>query len=242
MNVALVATQVGHIDSRFTVPHLNVLVNLAARQKHQVVCRVETNSPYNGLVALQSHFEDVVVLLLLQVWTHHQLYLSIVGTSGNKTFSARPVDAVKRAYMVVGLVKHHVNLLSACILHLASFLTASKVISLVLLSELGQSANFECFRIGAKDEVVAAGTEATGSYGLVVPQNGELLHVVKRRVNHGFNVRNYLHWCLVSVFAPRVDLASLLGLGSAVGRHVDHSVLLLHSRLSTGWRLVSSLV
>lgn len=111
---------------------------------------------------------------------------------------------------MIGLIKYHIDLLdtrildlSICLLPLTANLFLLKLLLLISicflfsLSQLGQSANFQSLWIGSQDEIVATWAKTAGPYRLIIPQNGQLLHMVHRGVNHGLDVGDDLHWRLV---------------------------------------------
>lgn len=56
MDVTAVTAQISDIDASLTVPHFDILVDLATREQDQVIGWVETHRPYDGLMPRESHF------------------------------------------------------------------------------------------------------------------------------------------------------------------------------------------
>ena len=105
------AEKIGYVQASLCVPDFNLMVALSTRQKHHVICWIETDGPHNCLMTRQGDLKTLTVAWLLQVRADKQLDESVIGPSGDESLSPGPVDTVYAAHVVVLLPQDHVDVL-----------------------------------------------------------------------------------------------------------------------------------
>lgn len=111
--------------------------------------------------------------ILVEIGADQQLDQPVIRACCDQPLCARPVHAVDASYVMVLLLKHHVNLLHTRALIVVESPAAVDLVFVLLtitaVRELGKGADLERLRVGAKDEVVSTRAETTCSDRLVVP-------------------------------------------------------------------------
>ena len=123
--------------------------------------------------------------ILFKVRANEQFNSSIVRSCGYQALSARPVNAINAAYVVVLLLQDHVHLLYLT-LRLVVVDSSARICRVILLIiralsvELGQGADFESLGVCTEHEVLPTGAETARSYRLVISQLRDLSHMAHR--------------------------------------------------------------